>query len=60
MPVHAQIGDQVTHPENGEQGTVIEILSNPACLIRTLVITWNTGETEELSELEFGPLDDEP
>lgn len=57
--MHAHIGEQVTHPESGEQGKVVDILSNPACLLRTLVITWEAGETEELSELEFGPLDDE-
>lgn len=57
--MHAHIGDQVTHPESRKQGRIIEILKNPACLLRTLVITWETGETEELSELEFGPLDDD-
>lgn len=57
--MHAQIGDAVTHPDNGEQGEVIDILTNPACLLRTLVVTWKNGETEEISELEFGPLDDQ-
>lgn len=56
--MHANIGDHVTHPESGQHGEVIDILTNPACLLRTLVITWEHGETDELSELEFGPLDD--
>lgn len=58
--MHAQVGDYVNHPDTGERGEVIRILTNPACLIRTLVITWNNGATEEWSELEFGPLDDGP
>lgn len=57
--MHANIGDHVTHPESGEQGKVIGILTNPACFLRTLVITWANGETEEMCELEFGPLDDD-
>lgn len=56
--MHASIGDNVTHPETGAQGKIIAILTNPACLLRTLVIKWANGETEELSELEFGTLDD--
>lgn len=56
--MHARIGDKVSHPESGESGSVIDILTNPACLLRTLVITWDSGETEEISELEFGPLED--
>lgn len=56
--MRAKIGDVVTHPETAEQGEVRDILTNPACLIRTLVITWQSGESEEMSELEFGPLED--
>lgn len=56
--MHTRIGDQVTHPQNGQIGEVIDILTNPACLMRTLVIHWVSGDTEELAELEFGPLDD--
>lgn len=56
--VRKQIGDVVTHPETGEQGEVQEILTNPACLLRTLVISWQSGEMEEMDELEFGPLED--
>ncbi|MCL6443802.1 MAG: hypothetical protein K6T83_10175 [Alicyclobacillus sp.] len=56
--MHAYIGDCVKHPDRDEQGEVVDIRTNPACLLRTLVIKWESGETEELSELEFGPLDD--
>lgn len=57
--MHAHIGDEVVHPQNEEQGQVIDIQTNPACLMRTLVIRWSSGEVEELAELEFGPLDDD-
>ena len=52
------ISDTVKHPDRDEQGEVVDIYTNPACLLRTLVIKWESGDTEELSELEFGPLDD--
>ena len=51
-------GDRVRHPDRNLDGKVIDIQSNPACLLRTLVVTWENGETEEWSELEFGPIED--
>lgn len=45
-------------PEKNRWGTVIDVLTNPACLMRTLVIEWPDGEVEELEEIEFGPLED--
>ncbi len=56
--VRKQIGDVVTHPQTGEQGEVREVVTNPACLLRTLVIAWQSGGVEEMDELEFGPLED--
>ncbi|EJY56706.1 hypothetical protein URH17368_0671 [Alicyclobacillus hesperidum URH17-3-68] len=52
------VGDTVKHPERDESGQVVGIITNPACLLRTLVIEWDSGETEEWSEIEFGPLQD--
>ena len=51
-------GDRVRHPDCNLDGKVIDIQINPACLLRTLVVTWENGETEEWSELEFGPIED--
>lgn len=58
--MYVKIGDKLIHPENGESGEVIAVETNPACLLRTLVIQWENGETDEWSELEFGPLEDAP
>ncbi|MCL6547282.1 MAG: hypothetical protein K6T30_00060 [Alicyclobacillus sp.] len=53
-----QIGDTVVHPGTQRTGTVVEIHTNPACLLRTLDIEWEDGTYEEVEELEFGPMDD--
>lgn len=53
-----QIGEKVTHPTEAREGTVLEIRTNPACLMRHLLVEWENGETEEIEELEFGPLED--
>lgn len=57
------IGDLLVDPREGSEkrlGTVIEVIRNPACLMRTLVIEWHDpiAVIEELPELEFGPLED--
>ncbi|WP_156493906.1 hypothetical protein [Ferroacidibacillus organovorans] len=51
-------GDHVKHPDHHLDGQVIDVQINPACLLRTLVITWENGEIEEWSEWEFGPIED--
>ena len=56
--MHARIGDRVTHPQEGNLGIVVDILTNPVCLLRTLVIQWDSREIEEWDEIEFGSLDD--
>ncbi|QQE80179.1 hypothetical protein [Alicyclobacillus sp. SO9] len=56
MRIH--VGSQVNHPELQRVGTVVDIHTNPACLLRQLVVEWDDGEIEELEELEFGPLED--
>lgn len=53
-----QNGDLVRHPATGQKGIVKDIHQNPACLIRGIVVQWEDGETEEIEELEFGPLED--
>lgn len=53
-----KIGDEVEHPMTQQKGSIFDILTNPACLIRTLVIRWKDGTVEEVEELEFGPLED--
>ena len=56
------IGSDVLDPRPnaaaGRVGTVVEVVTNPACLMRTLVVRWQDGETEEVEEIVFGPLDD--
>ncbi|MCL6453963.1 MAG: DUF488 domain-containing protein [Alicyclobacillus sp.] len=56
--MRVQIGDTVEHPESGRKGQVLDIHTNPACLIRTFDIRWEDGTEEEVEELAFGPLDD--
>ncbi|MHB1505451.1 MAG: hypothetical protein ACYCO4_03160 [Sulfobacillus sp.] len=55
-------GDQVTDPRPGATwgrlGTVLEVTRNPACLMRTLTVSWLDGETEDVEETLFGPLED--
>lgn len=56
-------GNKVFDPRlAGQQreGTVINVRTNPACLMRTLVIQWHDSRdsVEELEEIEFGPLED--
>ncbi|PSR21947.1 MAG: hypothetical protein C7B45_08625 [Sulfobacillus acidophilus] len=47
-------------PDLKREGTVIHVLTNPACLMRTLIIQWHDeqGRIEEMEEIEFGPLED--
>lgn len=56
-----EVGDRVMdprpRPEHGS-GIIIEIRKNPACHLRGLVISWDDGEIEELTEDHFGPIDD--
>lgn len=51
------IGDTVNHPGDGRSGVIEEIITNPACLLRQLVIRFEDGQVEEMEELDFGPLD---
>ncbi len=58
-----EVGDIVMDPRDAQsvrRGTVREVIRNPACLMRTLVVEWHDpiAITEELAELEFGPLED--
>jgi hypothetical protein len=52
------IGDPVCHPETLRKGKIVDIYENPACLMRLFTVRWEDGETEEVEELEFGPLED--
>ncbi len=47
-------------PDQQREGTVINVRTNPACLMRTLVIQWHDNQEgiEELEEIEFGSLED--
>jgi hypothetical protein len=58
------VGRVVFDPRQDDQarsGTVLEVRSNPACLMRTIVIRWlDDGSEELLEELAWGPLEDEP
>jgi hypothetical protein len=47
-------------PDQQREGTVIDVRTNPACLMRTLVVHWHDDQEgiEELEEIEFGPLED--
>ena len=63
MALH--IGDRVVDPRNirlTRVGRVVAIRSNPACLMREIVVHWEDArdaqEQESLDEIEFGPLDD--
>lgn len=61
MDMAIQVGDQVRDPRFSDPrtGEVIEVIRNPACLMRTLVIQWADDLTvDELQEIEFGPLED--
>jgi hypothetical protein len=51
------VGDAVQHPNDGRKGVVLDVITSPACLMRFLVVRWEDGETEELEEWQFGPLD---
>jgi hypothetical protein len=51
------VGDTVRHPDDGRKGVVLDVITNPACLMRYLVVRWENGETEELEEWRFGQLD---
>ncbi len=56
-----RIGDQVTDPRQScpRTGEVIDVITNPACLMRTVVIEWaDNHEMDEMQEIEFGPLED--
>lgn len=53
-----RIGDRVKHPSMDKEGEILEIKTNPACLLRQFVVQWADGEEEELEELDFGPLED--
>lgn len=57
------IGDSVLDPRQktpARYGIVLEVIRNPACLMRTLVVAWHDPITviEELPEIEFGALED--
>jgi len=52
------VGDTVSLPGDERAGQVIAVHVNPACLMRALVVRWSDGETEEIEEIEFGPLND--
>lgn len=59
MAMHVDQEVQDPRPGRNEQhGVVLEVRTNPACLMRSLLIRWDDGEVEELEELEFGPLED--
>ncbi len=47
-------------PDQSRTGTVIRVRTNPACLMRSLVVQWHddVNRLEELEEIEFGPLED--
>ncbi len=55
-------GDTVRDPrpgvQPGREGEVIQVLTNPACLMRTVAVAWSDGESEEVEETLFGPLND--
>ncbi len=56
-----QVGDQVRDPRLSDprMGEVIEVIRNPACLMRTLLIEWaDNHAVDEILEIEFGPLED--
>jgi hypothetical protein len=56
------LGDLIWDPrlKNGERpGVVMDVSGQPACLLRTVTVTWlDTGEVEELEETAWGPLED--
>lgn len=52
------VGQTVQLPGTERVGEVIDICTNPACLMRVLIVRWRDGEVEELNEIEFGPLSD--
>lgn len=55
------VGDRVMDPRprpGHGWGMVIEVRRNPACHLRGLVISWDDGAVEELTEDHFGPIDD--
>jgi hypothetical protein len=44
-------------PGQVKDGVIFDIVTNPACIMRHLVVRWSDGTIEELEELEFGPLE---
>jgi hypothetical protein len=63
-----QAGDTVQDPRVSDRvrlGRVLKVRTNPACLMRVLLIRWEDGadldgpgDEEELEEIAFGSLDD--
>lgn len=56
--MRARVRDRVVHPDDGHLGAVLEVLTHPACLMRSLVSLRDSGDEEERPELDFGLLDD--
>lgn len=48
----ARVGDLVRDPRSGRTGRVIEIATNPACLLRELTVDLGSGEYDEWQELD--------
>lgn len=58
LTVGTEVRDPRPGASGGRVGTVVEVVTNPACLMRTVVVSWDDGEIEELEEILFGPLED--
>lgn len=62
VAVAIYVGDRLVDPRHlatRRVGRVLCIRSNPACLMRSIVVRWEDDEDEEeLEEIEFGPLKD--
>lgn len=59
--VGARVVDPRARAPRPRVGRVLAVRTNPACLMRVLVIGWldaPTSEPEEIEEVEFGPLGD--
>jgi len=48
----ARPGDLVCDPRTGQVGRVIEIATNPACLLRELTVDLGDGQYDEWQELD--------
>lgn len=48
----ARPGDRVRDPRSGRTGRVIDIQTNPACLLRELTIDLGDGRCDEWQELD--------